>query len=88
LTFTKQLLGNRDALSVVEGEMVRQAATLVLRAEQLQAAVVAGESVNHVELIRVTSDMRCAAPLSPTRKKVEPNRSPWRSLVGLINEAC
>ena len=43
LKFTHEVLSARSAPTVFEREMVRQAAAMMLRAEQLQAAIVRGE---------------------------------------------
>lgn len=42
-------------VSEVERDLIRQAAGLTLRAEQLQSAIVRGEAVNNDELIRLSS---------------------------------
>ena len=51
-------LGGFDNLPEAERALVRQAASLTLRAEQLQAAVVNGESVNADVLIKMSSEAR------------------------------
>jgi hypothetical protein len=50
--------GGGSALSPAELGMVRQAAAITLRAEQLQAAIVRGEPVLADELIRLSSEAR------------------------------
>jgi hypothetical protein len=50
--------GGNSTLSAAELGMVRQAAALTLRAEQLQAAIVRGEPVIADELIRLSSEAR------------------------------
>ena len=58
---TKQLaepLGGLDALNTVEQTMVRSAAALVLRLEQLQEDLAAGENVNPDLLVRLNSEGR------------------------------
>lgn len=45
-------------VSEVERDMIRQAAGLTLRAEQLQAAIVRGEAVDDDQLIRLSSTAR------------------------------
>ena len=42
-------------MSEVERDLIRQAAGLTLRAEQLQGAIVRGEAVDNDELIRLSS---------------------------------
>jgi len=72
LKFTHELLGNgRTALTTFERELVRQAAAMVLRAEQLQAGLVYGEPVDPDELIRVTSEMRGAIRVLGPKVEVE-----------------
>lgn len=46
------------ALSLAEQAAIRQAAAMILRAEQLQAAVVNGEGVDSGTLIRIASEAR------------------------------
>jgi hypothetical protein len=50
--------GGSSALSTAELGMMRQAAAITLRAEQLQAAIVRGEPVLADELIRLSSEAR------------------------------
>jgi hypothetical protein len=42
-------------VSAVERDLIRQAAGLTLRAEQMQAVIVRGEPVNNDELVRISS---------------------------------
>jgi hypothetical protein len=51
-------LGGMAALSEAERGLVRQAASLMMRAEQLQAAIARGERVDPDELIRLTNTVR------------------------------
>lgn len=51
-------LGGVDLLTAAERELLRQAAAMSLRAEQLQAAVVQGEQVDGDELIRLSGEAR------------------------------
>jgi hypothetical protein len=44
--------------SVAERELLRQAALLGQQAEQLQAAIIAGASVDHETLVKLTSEQR------------------------------
>src|SRR5580704_16782309 len=53
-------LGGLKALAAAEAEQVRAAAALVLRSEQLQAEVLAGELVDTGELVRLSSEARRA----------------------------
>jgi hypothetical protein len=83
LKFSQELLGARDALTAAEHEMVRQAAAMMLRAEQLQAAIVSGEPVDPDELIRVTSEMRRAIRLLGLKSPpppAPPRFSPMKAL--------
>lgn len=63
-------LGGLKNLSIAEAEQVRAAAALVLRSEQLAAAVVAGELVDTGELVRLSSEARRA--LAALRKRAVP----------------
>lgn len=65
-------LGLSGPLSTAEQGLLRQAAALTLRAEQLQAAVVCGKPVDGDELIRLSGEarrivasLRKRAPTSP-----------------------
>lgn len=51
-------LGGLHRLSEAEQSLVRQAASVTMRAEQLQAAIVKGERVDPDELIRLTNTAR------------------------------
>jgi hypothetical protein len=51
-------LGGADRLSTADHGLLRQAATLTLRAEQLQAAVVRGEPVDGDLLVRLAGEAR------------------------------
>ncbi len=49
-------LGGAPALTTMQRGLVRQAAALQLQAEQLQAAVVRGDTVDSKDLIRVSGE--------------------------------
>jgi hypothetical protein len=51
-------LGGVDRLSEAEQSLIRQAASLTMRGEQLQAAIVKGEPVDPDELIRLSNTAR------------------------------
>lgn len=51
-------LGGLQHLSEAERALVKQAASVTIRAEQLQAAIVRGEAVNPDELIRLSNTSR------------------------------
>jgi hypothetical protein len=51
-------LGGVDRLSEAEQSLIRQAASLTMRGEQLQAAIVRGEAVDPDELIRLSNTAR------------------------------
>ena len=51
-------LGGLESLSEAERSLVRQAATITIRAEQLQSAIVRGELVDPDELIRLSNTAR------------------------------
>jgi len=55
-TFESELGGG--PLSAVDREMVRQAAAVALRAEELQTAIVAGRNVDTDAVIRLSSECR------------------------------
>lgn len=57
IKITQDLQGGRELL-MVERELVRQAAAIMLRAEQLQAGIVRGEPIDPDELIRLSSEGR------------------------------
>jgi hypothetical protein len=46
------------SITEVERDLIRQAAGLTLRAEQMQAAIVRGEPVSNDELVRISSTAR------------------------------
>ncbi|KAA1174652.1 hypothetical protein FP026_29650 [Rhizobium tropici] len=48
-------LGGADKLTESETALVKQAAALTVRSEELQAALVRGEKVNEVEITRLTN---------------------------------
>ena len=56
---TTEHAGDRD-LSTAETGAIRQAAALLLRAEQLQVAIVKGETVDSDTLIRLSGEARRA----------------------------
>ncbi len=74
-------LGGREKLGVVELEMVRQAAAMMLRAEQLQAGIVNGEAIDPDELIRLSSEARRALRALGVKAGVaKPAPPPWSPL--------
>jgi hypothetical protein len=66
-------LGGLSQLSEAERALVRQAASLTLRAEQLQTAIVNGSPVDPDELIRLTNTAR--RTLASIRRKEQPKPS-------------
>src|SRR5262245_60619874 len=85
LKFSDALRGSRPTLSAAEVELVRQAALMAIRSQQLQIAIIQGEQVDGDELIRTSSEARrlarmlglkiepaTAAPASPPAP-----RGPW-----------
>lgn len=50
--------GGREGLSAAECSGIRQAAAMMLRVEQVQAAIVRGEPVDNDELIRASGELR------------------------------
>lgn len=51
-------LGGTNQLTTAEQGLLRQAATLTLRAEQMAAVVVRGEAVDNGELVKLSSEAR------------------------------
>ena len=61
--------GGREGLSAAECSAIRQAAAMMLRAEQVQAAIVKGEFVDNDELIRLSGEARRV--LAALRKRAD-----------------
>jgi hypothetical protein len=76
LKFSRDLLGSRPALTTVEREMVRQTASMLIRAQQLQAAVIQGEPVDGDELIRTSSEARRLACMLGLKIEHAPSAKP------------
>lgn len=69
-----EAFGGFDRLSHSDQALVRQAATLQLREEQLQELVVKGERIDADELIRLTNNVRrCLASIKGA-KPAEPGK--------------
>lgn len=66
-------LGGLNRLSESEQSLIRQAASLTMRAEQLQAAIVKGEPVDPDELIRLSNTARRC--LEGIQKREQPKPS-------------
>lgn len=66
--------GGGEGLSAAECSSIRQAAAMMLRAEQLQAGIVRGEAVDADTLIRLSSEARRI--LASVRKRVRPAAAP------------
>jgi|SRR5215203_5832247 len=64
--------GGMAALTEAEVGLVRQAASLTMRAEQLQAAIARGEHVDPDELIRLTNTVRRALAVISKRERGKP----------------
>ncbi len=75
-------LGGVDQLSTAERELLRHAATLTLRAEQLAAAVVRCEAVDGDELIRLSGEARRI--LTGLRKRTAGTRKPAPDLAAYL----
>jgi hypothetical protein len=87
--FTAEAERGRRELHVAEREMVRQAAAIMLRAEQLQAAIVSGAAINPDELIRLSSEGRRVLRALGIRNGSEKPRSPlWSPLRARLNVAA
>jgi hypothetical protein len=65
-------LGGMAALTEAERGLVRQAASLIMRAEQLQSAITRGEQVDPDELIRLTNTVRRTLTVISKREKPKP----------------
>jgi hypothetical protein len=65
-------LGGMAALSEAERGLVRQAASLMMRAEQLQSAIARDEHVDPDELIRLTNTVRRTLAVISKREKAKP----------------
>jgi undecaprenyl pyrophosphate synthase len=63
-------LGGTERLTEAERALVKQAASVTIRAEQLQAAIVRGEAVDPDELIRLSNTSRRL--LASIRRRVAP----------------
>jgi hypothetical protein len=92
--FTREVSDGRELLTA-ECEMVRQAAAIMLRAEQLQAGIVAGAEIDPDELIRLSSEGRrvLRSIRAGAKPEASPSPSPWSALrnqpqtrVGLADE--
>jgi hypothetical protein len=62
--------GGGEGLSAAERGAIRQAAAILLRAEQVQAAIVKGEPVDNDEFIRLSGEARRV--LAGLRKRAPP----------------
>ncbi|MGB3864519.1 MAG: hypothetical protein WBA29_02680 [Xanthobacteraceae bacterium] len=64
------------AVSAVERDMIRQAAALTLRSEQMQAAIVNGEAIDSDQIVRISGAAKRALDSirakATKRKAVEP----------------
>jgi hypothetical protein len=79
--FTREVSGGRGLLTA-ESEMVRQAAAIMLRAEQLQAGIVQGEPIDPDELIRLSSEGRrvLRSIRAGAKPEASPPSPPWSPL--------
>lgn len=83
----REEFGGCEKLSIGELGLLRQAAALILQAEQLQAALVRGEAVDGDELVRVSSESRrVLAAIRRTNKRV-PHEPPAESFADLAARA-
>jgi len=66
-------LGGQDKLSESSKILVRQAAALTVQVEGLQSKIVAGEDVNHEQLVRLSNVLgRILHRLGMKRRRVKP----------------
>lgn len=66
-------MGGIERLSEAEQTLVRQAASLTMRGEQLQAAIVKGEPVDPDELIRLSNTARRCLEAVQRREQPKPS---------------
>ncbi|WP_298111470.1 hypothetical protein [Bradyrhizobium sp.] len=78
-TFEREIGGQ---LTETDRVLVKQAASITIRAEQLEAAIVAGQSVDSDELIRLTSE--CRRILATLKGSAEKNKPAVPSLQDYI----
>ena len=67
-------LGGVDQLSEAEMSLVRASASLTLKSEQLQAAIIRGEPVDPDELVRLSSEARRCLERIQKREKPKADR--------------
>ncbi len=66
-------MGGIERLSEAEQTLVRQAASLTMRAEQLQSAIVRGEAIDPDELIRLSNTARRCLKAVQRREQPRPS---------------
>jgi len=72
-------------LSAVDREMVRQAAAIALRAEELQTAIVAGHDVDTDDVVRLSSECRrILAGLKAKADKSKPTGPTFQEFVSSL----
>lgn len=79
-------LGGAQDLSEAERALVKQAASVTIRAEQLQAAIVRGEAVDPDELIRLSNTSRRL--LASIRRRAAPKPTLTDYLAGKRGDAA
>jgi len=76
-------------VSELERDMIRQAAGLVVRGEQMQAALIRGEPVNNDELVRISSTAkRLLETIHAKAEKRKPARPTFSELVASVASAA
>jgi hypothetical protein len=87
--YARELGFDERSLLTAECELIRQAAALALRAEQLQAGIVRGALIDPDELIRLSSEARrvLRSIKANPKKEAAPPR-PWSPLRAAIAKAA
>ena len=78
-------LGGPDGLSEVERTLIRQAATLQIQAERVQAAVLRGEAVGEEQLTRLSNAL--ARVLAALKTRTKPASAPGQALADYLATA-
>jgi hypothetical protein len=86
--YARELGFDERSLLTAECELIRQAAALALRAEQLQAGIVRGEPIDPDELIRLSSEgRRVLRSMRAGVKPEAPPPPPWSPMRSRIERA-
>ncbi len=85
---SRDISGAGALLSTAERGLIKQAATVFLRAEQLQAAIVRGEPVDDDQLIRLSGEVRRLLKAIPTRERAAEPSDYFAELAALAEDAA